>query len=314
MNYRVIVDNLLSIVKKHVPDILIGIGSVGVVTGTVVACKETLKLNDILQEHKDEIDKIHEAAGDESNEVLPAMTEPEIRSAVTKRYAVTVGKVIGLYSGPGLIIAGSLYCIGKSHGIMKDRLAGLSAAYLSIAKRFEGYRKFMIDKHGEADDIEAMHGIKTKKIKGKNGEEDRIEYIAKDDISEHDFTRFFDADSKFWDRNVNMNLMQIHTAEVNLNRKAQTRKSHEVSFNEICAELDLRPDREKGNVIGIKFRPKDESILKDENGVAQLLKIMVYVFTPNGERVKKSVGEAISNGDRLDPVMLLDFVGLEPIA
>ena len=37
-------------VEKHSPEILMGVGVVGVVTGTVMACRATLKLNDILEE------------------------------------------------------------------------------------------------------------------------------------------------------------------------------------------------------------------------------------------------------------------------
>ena len=55
--------------KKHSPEILVVAGVVGVVSSTVMACKATTKLDGILDEAKEKIDKIHEAA--EHPEVLP---------------------------------------------------------------------------------------------------------------------------------------------------------------------------------------------------------------------------------------------------
>ena len=47
-------------VQKHSPEILAGVGVVGVVASTVMACKATMKFNDILVESKETRDKIRE--------------------------------------------------------------------------------------------------------------------------------------------------------------------------------------------------------------------------------------------------------------
>ena len=46
--------------KKHSPEILIVAGVAGVVASTVMACKATTKVSEILEKSKDEIDAIHE--------------------------------------------------------------------------------------------------------------------------------------------------------------------------------------------------------------------------------------------------------------
>lgn len=46
--------------KKMSPEILVGLGIVGVIAGTVMACKATTKVNDILDETKENVDKVHE--------------------------------------------------------------------------------------------------------------------------------------------------------------------------------------------------------------------------------------------------------------
>ena len=44
--------------KKHSPEILVVTGVIGVVTSAVLACKATRKLDSVLEESKEQIDKI----------------------------------------------------------------------------------------------------------------------------------------------------------------------------------------------------------------------------------------------------------------
>lgn len=296
-----IVDNLWYTVKKYSPEILIGLGITGVVSGTVVACKETLEVNDILEEHNEKITQVKEASD----------ADEKTRSKdITVTYLTTGFKLVKLYLPAGLLIGGSIGCILGSHSIMMKRNAGLSAAYIGISEAFNSYRKNIIEKYGENADTEARYNVKAKKVKGKNGEDDFVEYHMTDNTAEHDFTRFFDMDSRYWDKNTNINLITIHSAQSAIRKRLKTRRSHEVSFNEICGELDLRPDKELGSVMIAKYRPGADDL--DEHGEPTNFEILVYVLN-NGKKVKKTVDEAINDGDSLDPVMLLDFKGLEPL-
>ena len=53
-----LLDTAVQTVKKHIPDILVALGIGGVVAGTVMACKETRKIDPILEDHKKRMDKI----------------------------------------------------------------------------------------------------------------------------------------------------------------------------------------------------------------------------------------------------------------
>ena len=46
-----IIDNTVVFVKKHSPEILVWMGIGGVITGTVMACKETTKIDQIIEDH-----------------------------------------------------------------------------------------------------------------------------------------------------------------------------------------------------------------------------------------------------------------------
>lgn len=50
--------------KKHSPEILLAAGIVGVVASGVMACKATLKVEEIIDDAKDKIDTIHEVSAD----------------------------------------------------------------------------------------------------------------------------------------------------------------------------------------------------------------------------------------------------------
>ncbi len=315
-----IIDSAVSLVKRYLPEILITMGVSGVVAGTVVACKETKHVDPILEEHKETIEEIKEKTEkgyiyDPEMDAKIEYTEKDSRKDITTAYFRTGYKLVKLYLPAGLLIGGSIGCIIGSHGIMAKRNAGLSAAYLGLSKTFENYRSNIVEKFGENADVEARYNVKAKKIKGKDGEEDSVEYKSTDKTFDpnDDLTRFFDSDSNYWDRCVSTNLMIINSAKRNIRRKLKRRKSHRVSLNEIYAELDLRPDYEKGDVIGAIFRPGVEGNTFDECGDPDNFDILVYVITPTGEKLRKPVETAISDGDSLDPVMLLDFVGIEPL-
>ena len=49
--------------KKHSPEILVVTGVIGTVASAVMACKATLKVNDVIDEAKETVDKIHECVG-----------------------------------------------------------------------------------------------------------------------------------------------------------------------------------------------------------------------------------------------------------
>ena len=47
-------------IKKHSPEIMMVAGIAGTVVSAVMACKATTKIDDILNETKNNVDKIHE--------------------------------------------------------------------------------------------------------------------------------------------------------------------------------------------------------------------------------------------------------------
>ena len=85
-------------VQKHSPEILAGVGVVGVVASTVMACKATMKLNDILEESKETRDKIREVESNPRYE--EQYSHEDAKKDLTINYtaaAQSVGRVAGGY-------------------------------------------------------------------------------------------------------------------------------------------------------------------------------------------------------------------------
>ena len=81
--------------KKHSPEILVGLGVVGTVASTVMACKATAKLDEVLEDPKKKIDKIHELM--ENPEKIPEgkeYTEEDGKKDLTIMYTQSAVKII----------------------------------------------------------------------------------------------------------------------------------------------------------------------------------------------------------------------------
>ena len=122
-------------VRKHSPEILAGVGVVGVIASTVMACKATTKLSDILEESKDQLDQIKTVAVDPA--YADKYSEDDAKKDTTITYVQTGVKVAKLYAPSVILCAGSLGCLLASNNILKKRNAALSAAYMTVDKSFK---------------------------------------------------------------------------------------------------------------------------------------------------------------------------------
>jgi hypothetical protein len=198
-------------VQKHSPEILMGVGVVGVVTSTVMACKATMKLNDILEESKETRDKIKEV---ENNPKYEDKYSPEdAKKDLTINYVQTGMKVAKLYAPAVLLGGASLGCLLASNDILRKRNAALSAAYMTVDKSFKEYRNRVTERFGEEVEKEIRYGIKAEQLETTVVDEDGNETTVTDIVKTmdpnlySDYARFFDAASPYWQNDPEYNLM-----------------------------------------------------------------------------------------------------------
>ena len=164
--------------KAHSPEILVVAGVVGTVTSTVMACKATTKLNDILENAKNDINTIHLAS--EHPETLPEeYTIEDSKKDLAIVYTQTGLKVVKLYA-PSIILGGlSIAAMLTSNNILRKRNVALAAAYAGLDKSFKEYRGRVVERFGKELDRELKYNIKAKEIEEvvvdeKTGKEKKI--------------------------------------------------------------------------------------------------------------------------------------------
>ena len=182
---------------KHSPEILLAAGIISGAAALVFAVKETLKAEEILDEHNDKIIKIADAReAVEGTEDEGEYTLEDVKKDKVRAYVQTGWAFAKLYA-PTAIFAGlSLTCILTSHGIMRKRNLALAATMATVQKAFDEYRGRVVrdlgkdmDEHFLYDTIEKGTEVKTVDDKGK--EKTKIEkYPAPTKTSV--YGRFFD--------------------------------------------------------------------------------------------------------------------------
>lgn len=129
--------------QKNSPTLLFVAGVGGVVAATVLACRATLKVEDVITNTHDEMTNAEMLRSRNQS------TEHEYNAQ--KRHIVLNGafSITKLY-GPALVVGVvSIGCLTKSHRQLTQRNAALTAAYVSLQNFLEGYRGRVREAIGE---------------------------------------------------------------------------------------------------------------------------------------------------------------------
>lgn len=165
-DFRGVLNNAIFVAKKHSPEILLGLGTAGVVAGAVLVGKGTLKVEGIIDETKETIDKIH-AAHDGEIKLTTEYTEQDYRRDIAITYGKCAGKLLRVYAPAIIVETLSILSFFQSHKLMKRRYLELGAAFATVTAQFKNYRKRVVDELGEEKDRQFYNGTTTQKIKEK---------------------------------------------------------------------------------------------------------------------------------------------------
>ena len=237
-------------VKKHSPEILMVAGIAGTIVGTVLACKATTKVSEIIEEKNKNVEDVHTCLEDNTKEY----TEEDSKKDLTIIYAQTGVKLFKLYAPAIGVMALSFASIIAGHKVLKKRNIAIAAAYAAIDKGFKQYRKNVIEEFGEGVDQQMRFGLKSKEIKKKDKDGKTVKeteyYIDPegnplDNISE--YARFFDAASENFAKDPEYNMMFLRRQQDYANEMLKAR-GH-LFLNEVYDLLDI-PRSKAGQVVG----------------------------------------------------------------
>ena len=242
--------------KKHSPEILLGFGIAGGITGAVMACRATTKLDEVLKDAKFEIRSIkHEM---EVREHADVYSEEDAKKDLALVYSKAALDVAKLYA-PSLAVGGfSITCILSSHNIMSKRNVALSAAYDLASASFKDYRNRVVNRFGEQVDKELRYNTVSEKVEetttDENGKTKKVKSVV--EISEPDGYRtfFFDELSPSYTKDRDYNLMWLKSQQAFMNDKLRAKGY--VFLNEVREMIGYPPSKD-GQMAGWIWDPYD---------------------------------------------------------
>lgn len=248
---------------KYSPEILVSVGVVGLVASTVMACKATLKVDEVIEKADEKKRKIVTVKEEVDNGLLKYSQEysdKDYKRDLTIVYAQTGLDFVKLYAPSVLIGIVSITCMLTSNNILRRRNLALAAAYETISKGYKQYRSRLIEKFGEDVDKELKYGLKTKQIeetvideKGKTKKvKKEIQVIDGNGYSE--YARFFDDGCIGWDKNSEYNLLFLKNQQCHANDLLKL--NGHLFLNEVYDMLGI-PRSQAGQIVGWIYDEKN---------------------------------------------------------
>lgn len=238
--------------KKHSPEILVVTGVVGTVASAVMACKATTKIDEVLAETKENVEKTKDYV--EKKGFSEKYTEEDYKKDLTIFYARGGLELVKLYAPSVALGALSITAILSGHNVLRKRNVALAAAYATVEKGFKEYRGRVVERFGEELDRELKYNIKAKEVEEttvdeKTGEEK----VTKKTVNVADpnnystYARFFDDGCTGWTKDPEYNLMFLKNQQRYANDLLKSR-GH-LFLNEVYDMLGI-PRTKAGQVVG----------------------------------------------------------------
>lgn len=245
-------------VKKHSPEILIVAGVVGTVASAVMACKATTKLSTVLEEHKKDVDAVHECS--ENEEIKADYSQEDAKKDLTIIYAQTGVKLVKLYAPAIALGALSITSIVASNNILRKRNVALAAAYATVDKSFKEYRNRVVERFGEQVDKELKYDIKAKKFEEtvkdpETGKDKKVKSTVNVANADSGYARFFDETCKGYEKDTQYNLLMLRGQQQYANDLLHARGY--VFLNDVYDMLGIDRTKE-GQIVGWVYNKNNE--------------------------------------------------------
>lgn len=241
------------LVSKNSPQILFGIGVVGMVGSTILACRATLQLDEVLtsiENDKNKAKSVKDLVDNGSMKDNVTYTEKEYRKDLSIISVRGVGTIAKLYAPSVLLGAASIGCLTKSHSILQERNLALTAAYAVIDGAFTRYRERVIERYGEDVDREIRY--ETEEIDIIDDETGKLVTTTQViDSPGSAYARFFDEESsKCFSKDPEINIYFLRTVQTYCNDRLRARGV--IFLNEVFDELGMAPTK-AGAVVGWRW-------------------------------------------------------------
>lgn len=190
-------------VQHNSPHILFGVGVLGIITSTVLACRATLKLEKTLDDLQN------------SKELMDASDNAPSNREITIHYTRASFELVKLY-GPAVGVGGaSLLALTGSHVQLSRRNTALTVAYTSLHQAYAGYRNRVRGYVGDEKERDLYHGVTLEKVEGLDGKKKEIKVADPNGLSV--YAKFFDEASPNWSKDPEINRLFVQCQQNYLN-------------------------------------------------------------------------------------------------
>lgn len=278
--------------RKNAPEILLVTGIVAGIGTVVLACKETVKAGDVVEQFKDDMDDIelahtiHENGGEmetaDGSIITTSSAEDYDDNAYKKDKLIAYGHLgLGLSKTyfPAILLGSlSLACILTSHGILKKRELAAVATSAALRTAFDEYRTRVAGKVGEDVERKLYYGIEKKDGElvetDESGKEKKKKVRYESATCGSMYSRFYDESIPDFRKSGMANFEAILSDVRTLNYKLIA--NGHLFLNDVYKQLGL-PISCQGQMAGWIYDPKDP-----DNTILKLVGMEHLYFTNQG--------------------------------
>lgn len=212
------------VLQKHSPTIMFAAGVTGAVASTVLACKATLKIADVLDEHENMKDKAKGVLDGtlDTSHAKTTYNDNDYKRDMYILHVQTGVKLVKLYA-PAIIIGSlSIAALVGSHKTLMNRNTALTAAYAALENSFGRYRKIVRDEIGEDKEAQLHYAAEQRNAIDKNiAKASKTKSDRPNDYSQ--YAKFFDDTSQNWQRTPSYNFQFLRNQQTWANDKLRMR-------------------------------------------------------------------------------------------
>lgn len=248
------------VAQANAPKVLFGVGITSMVGSTVMACRATLKVADVLDKAEWDLTRARQLRHSSVQEVEAGgndvFTEREKNQTTAYIYARTGYELTKLYTPAIALGVIGVAALTKSHTMLNERYLAVSAAYTALDEGFRAYRERVVGKYGEDQDREFRYGTEVVASGDKKGATKTETRLGPEAASI--YARYFDKYSAMWERDPEYNIFFLKAQQNYWNDKLHAR-GH-VFLNEVYSALGITHSQ-AGSVVGWILSPDSDNYI-----------------------------------------------------
>lgn len=190
--------------KKHSPEILIGIGIVATVGAVVSAVIATKKVQPVIEEGKEDINRVKDMHGpgshtDENGQTFEIEPSDNYPRELTIAYVKCGAKITVTYIPTAILTTTAIGAFLGAYGIINRRNAALTAAFNTVNEAFIAYRQAVKKELGDEKDRQFLQGLSEEAITNDDGSiSTQLVPVNKDLADYSQYAVFFDETNPKW--------------------------------------------------------------------------------------------------------------------